>query len=389
MAQPEIDPALTPSSAPREPDSSSSPSRLRLPRLQEAGLVVVIVAICLLLTFVGGNITIRGHVVNNFFRPDNLLPNVLTPMSWMAIMAVGVTCVVVAGGIDISVGSIFGLSALSCAAVLQTMGENASAWKVLPVAILVPCGVGLICGLINGGLVVGLRMHPFIVTLATMSIFRGVALNSVKSGSLPTSGNVLPIAFTDNLLMYTMKYAPPGKLPVNLQPVPMLAMLIVAIVGAVYLGLTIMGRENYAVGGNEEAARFSGIPIGWVKLRVYAISGLCAGIAGMINCGYYGSAATNTGEGYELMVIAAVAVGGASLSGGRGTALGAVLGALIIQLIENGIFVLKQINLGLFQIQLSKEYSKIIVGIAILLAVTVDQLSEHFRRRRARGRGTV
>jgi ribose/xylose/arabinose/galactoside ABC-type transport system permease subunit len=163
----------------------------------------------------------------------------------------------------------------------------------------------------------------------------------------------------------------------------------VAIVGAIYLGLTIMGRENYAVGGNEEASRFSGIPIGRVKLRVYAISGLCAGIAGMVNCGYYGSAATNTGEGYELMVIAAVAVGGASLSGGRGTALGAVLGAMIIQLIDNGIFILKQINLGFMEISFSKEYSKIIIGIAIILAVTVDQLSEYFRRRRARGRGAA
>jgi len=357
--------------------------------MQEAGLVLVILALCLLLTFAGGNITIRGHVVNNFFRPDNLLTNVLTPMSWMAIMAVGVTCVVVAGGIDISVGSIFGLSALACAAVLQTLGENAPAWKVLPIAVIVPCGVGLICGLINGGLVVGLRMHPFIVTLATMSIFRGIALISVKSGSLPSAGGVLPVAFTDNLLMYTVRYAPVGKMPVNLQPVPMLAMLAVAIVGAVYLGLLIMGRENYAVGGNEEAARFSGIPIGRVKLRVYAISGLCAGIAGMVNCGYYGSAATNTGEGYELMVIAAVAVGGASLSGGRGTALGAVLGAMIIQLIDNGIFILKQINLGFMEISFSKEYSKIIIGIAILLAVTVDQLSEYFRRRRARGRGAA
>jgi ribose/xylose/arabinose/galactoside ABC-type transport system permease subunit len=105
----------------------------------------------------------------------------------------------------------------------------------------------------------------------------------------------------------------------------------------------------------------------------------------MVNCGYYGSAATNTGEGYELMVVAAAVVGGASLSGGRGTALGAMLGALVIQLIDNGIFILKKINLGLFELSLSKEYSKIIIGIAILVAVAVDQLSEHLRNRRLAG----
>ena len=105
----------------------------------------------------------------------------------------------------------------------------------------------------------------------------------------------------------------------------------------------------------------------------------------MVNCGFYGSAATNTGEGYELMVIAAAVVGGASLSGGRGTAFGAMLGALVIQLIDNGIFILKKLNLGLFELSLSKEYSKIIIGIAILVAVAVDQLSEHLRNRRLAG----
>jgi len=386
MARPSAELSTAQSEPSGNAQTAPRQKRFRLPRLQEAGLVLVIVALGLLLTFAGGNITIRGHLVNNFFRPDNLLTNVLTPMSWMAIMAVGVTTVIVAGGIDISVGSIFGLAALSCAAVLQHMDEAAPAWKVLPIAVLVPCGVGLICGLINGGLVVGLRMHPFIVTLSTMSIFRGIALVAVKSGSLPESGLALPTAFTNDFMMYSIRYAPVGKLPVNLQPAPTVAMLLVMVAGAIYLGLSIMGRENYAVGGNEEAARFSGIRVGMVKLRVYAISGLCAGIAAMVSCGYYGSAATNTGEGYELMVIAAAVVGGASLSGGRGTALGALLGAMVIQLIDNGIFILKQVNFGLFELSLRKEYSKIIIGIAIILAVSVDRLSEYLRNRRARGR---
>ena len=355
-----------------------------MPRLQEAGLIVVIILIGLLLTFAGGDITVRGQTVNNFFRLDNLLPNVFTPISWMAIMAVGVTFVIIAGGIDISVGSIFGLAALGCAAALQGMGEEAPAWKVLPVAVAVPLAIGLGCGLVNGALVVWLRMHPFIVTLATMSIFRGIALVSTKSGSLPSEG-YLPNAFTSDFMTWTVKYTRAGGPAINLQPVPMLIMFIVVIIAAVYLGLTVAGRENYAVGGNEEAARFSGLRVWWIKMRVYALSGLLAGLAGMVNCGFYGSAATNTGEGYELMVIAAAVVGGASLSGGRGTAFGAMLGALVIQLIDNGIFILKKLNLGLFELSLSKEYSKIIIGIAILVAVAVDQLSEHLRNRRLAG----
>jgi ribose/xylose/arabinose/galactoside ABC-type transport system permease subunit len=120
-----------------------------------------------------------------------------------------------------------------------------------------------------------------------------------------------------------------------------------------------------------------------VKLRTYALAGALAGVAGMVSCGFYQSANTATGEGYELTVIAAAVVGGASLLGGRGTALGAVLGALVIKLIENGIDILKTIDLGLFTIAVSKEYAKIVIGIAIIVAVALDRLSETLHERRA------
>lgn len=370
----------------------SDASRFRLPRLQEAGLIVVIILLGVLLALAGGNIEIRGQTVNNFFRPDNLLPNVFTPMSWMAIMALGVTCVIIAGGIDISVGSIFGLAALGCAAVLERIPEDASAWRVLPTAIAVPLGIGLACGLLNGALIVGLKIHPFIVTLGTMSILRGIALVSVKVGSIPSGDRSLPFAFTRDFMMWTITYQrgvelPPLQRPppVLLQPVPMIIMLICIVAGWVYLSLMVAGREDYAVGGNEEAARFSGLRVNLIKLRVYAISGLCAGIAGMVSCGYFGSAATNTGEGYELMVIAAAVVGGASLAGGRGSAVGAMLGALVIQLIDNGLFIIKKLHLGFVTLTVSKEYSKIIVGIAIILAVAVDRIGQHVQARRLRG----
>jgi len=343
------------------------------------GLIIVIILIMLLLTVASEPISLHGKTVNTFMRLDNILPNVATPMSWMAIMAIGMTFVIIAGGIDISVGSIFGLSALGAAAVLQYFPENASAWAVLPVAVAVPLAIGLVCGLINGALVTGLRIHPFIVTLGTMSIFRGIGLVSVATKSLPSWGRTLPTAFTSNFIAYELPWEPLKAM--KLQPVPMLIMLLVVAAGWLYLRYMPGGREVYAVGGNEEAARFSGIPVKRVKLRVFLMSGLAAGIAGMVSCGYYGSANTATGMGYELTVIAAAVVGGASLTGGRGSALGALLGALIIKLIENGIDILKEINFGLFSLPVSKEYSKIIIGIAIIVAVAVDRLSEYIRAR--------
>jgi ribose/xylose/arabinose/galactoside ABC-type transport system permease subunit len=158
----------------------------------------------------------------------------------------------------------------------------------------------------------------------------------------------------------------------GLQAMPLIIMLICVALGAFYLRLMVAGRENYAIGGNEEASKFSGLPVKWIKLRVYALAGLSGGIAGLVSLGRFGTASTSTGTGYELTVIAAAVVGGASLIGGRGTALGALLGTLVIAMIENGIYILK----------LEQEYRLIIIGIAIILAVALDRLSEQMRQRR-------
>jgi ribose/xylose/arabinose/galactoside ABC-type transport system permease subunit len=371
-----------------QPSLQPVPRRRSSPRFQEAGLLIVIGLLGLLLTLAAEPITVRGHTVSNFLRLDNLIPSIATPMSWMAIMAVGVTVVIVAGGIDISIGSIFGLSALGCAAVLQNFPETASAWVVLPVAALAPIGIGGLCGALNGMLVVGLRMHPFIVTLGTLSIFRGIALIAVATKSLPSGDKTLPLAFTQDLMSWQVVIERANAAPIMLQPVPMMVMLVCVAAGWVFLGHTVAGRRVYALGGNEEAARFSGLPIGRIKLGAYILSGLAAGVAGMVSTGYFGSANTATGEGYELTVIAAAVVGGASLNGGRGSALGALLGALIIKMIENGIYVLHKIALGPIILTLSKEYSKIIIGVAIIMAVAVDRVSEYVRSRRRVTAGT-
>jgi ribose/xylose/arabinose/galactoside ABC-type transport system permease subunit len=294
-------------------------------------------------------------------------------MSWMAIMALGATVVIVAGGIDISVGSVFGLAALATAAVLQRFEPGAPAWQTLPAALGVALLVGLLCGLLNGLLAVLLRVHPFIVTLGTLSIFRGIALVSVPEKTLPSIDAALPRSFTKEFAGWRLDLAISGGTFV--QPVPFLVMLWCALGMWWYLARAVGGREIYATGGNEEAARFAGLPVARIKVRVFALAGVLAGLAGCLSAGFYESANTATGEGYELPVIAAAVVGGASLSGGRGTAWGAILGTLIIKLIENGIDIVRTLDLGLFTLTMSKEYEKIVIGLAIVAAVAADRLA--------------
>lgn len=355
---------------------TSSPSVLaprgfKLPRIQEAGLLLVILILGLIFTVVGHFHGEPGKP-NPFLNVDNLVNFIATPMSIYAIMAVGQTVVIITGGIDISVGSIFVLAALGTAGVLQYMDQDAPWFKVVPLAIGISAGIGLACGLVNGILTTALRLHPFIVTLGTLSIFRGLAnVCNPTNKTLPAGDNVLPDCFSTDLFQrYFFKNLVGG---LGIQILPMLVMLIVVIIGGIYLSFLVAGRKVYAIGGNEEAARFSGLRVGRIKLSVYAISGLCAGLAGMVSLGRFGSVSTQDGTGYELTVIAAAVVGGASLTGGRGSALGALLGALIIRMIESGIY---------NPLHWNDQYSQIIIGSAIIVAVAIDRLSEHYRRQR-------
>ena len=338
--------------------------------MQELGLLIVILILGTILSVYGFSDAKHVGGTNTFLNAENLVGQLATYMAVYAIMAVGQTAVIITGGIDISVGSIYALSALGAAAVLQRINPEAPAWQVLPVAMLVGPGIGAICGLCNGILITTLRLHPFIVTLGTLSIFRGIANVATQGATLPFQGQAIPDAFTTNLVQRYF-FEPPDGLG-GVQLTPLFIMLAVAVVGWFYLWATVAGRETYAVGGNETAAKFSGINVGRVKRRVYLISGLTAGIAGTLALGYFGTANADYGRGYELTVIAAAVVGGASLTGGRGTALGAVLGALTIRLIENAIF----------KLHLNQQYSQIIVGASIILAVTIDRLSEYIRKRR-------
>jgi ribose/xylose/arabinose/galactoside ABC-type transport system permease subunit len=335
-------------------------AKRRLPRLQELGLVVVIALLVVGLTIATSGKSSRYG--NPFFNIDNLVDGVSRQMSVYAIMAVGMTCVIITGGIDISVGWMFGFTALAGASALERLPVNAPWYLVLPVAFFVPVLVGALWGTLNGSLVVLLRLHPFIVTLATMSILGGL-INLVFPSTVPNQGRDLPDAF-----VHVMNY----QFGTSVHWVPAIIMVVVMICGAIFLQMLVAGRETYAVGGNAEAARFSGIRVWWATLRVYIIMGICCGIAAIVHLGRWKSTSTDDGQGYELLVIASAVVGGASLTGGRGTALGALLGTLVITLIDNGINTL----------QWSTQYTKVIVGIAILVAVSIDRLSDYLARRR-------
>jgi ribose/xylose/arabinose/galactoside ABC-type transport system permease subunit len=215
------------------------------------------------------------------------------------------------------------LSGMLTAWVLQrTLPADASATVAIPLATIGAVGIGLACGLVNGLLVASLRMHPFIVTLGTLSIYRCLATAPFP---VKTIQSLAAVRGVFGIELFGMRV------------VPLAVMLLVVLFGWIYLHLSVRGRETYAVGGNEEAARFSGIDVGRTKVRVYAISGLLAGLAGLVSLGRFGTMSASSASGYELTVVAAAVVGGASLAGGRGTAVGALLGTLILAMIENGI----------------------------------------------------
>jgi len=301
---------------------------------------------------------LSGATVNNFLNSNTLI-QVATDASFFAIMAIGATIVIISGGIDLSVGSIYALAGVSMALALRGLGP-ASTFTMVVVGLISSVGIGLLCGLLNGLLVVGLRVHPFIITLGTMWILRGVAFVATKAVSI-----LVPLPLT------SVTKASLG-LHGGLYPVPMLVMIVLTILGWFYLTRTVMGRHIFAFGGNIEASRFAGLALGRIQLGVFAISGLTAGLAAFLGATFYGSASSGDGQGYELYVIASAVVGGASLIGGKGSAIGATLGALLIVLIRQSIRTL----------HFDQNYEWIVIGCAIIVAVVVDRWSAGVTARR-------
>lgn len=342
-------------------------------RAKETGLIAVILALGVLLAAFGGKVKVRdrdpgtGRVigereVNTFLQPANI-DSILKNSSWTAVMAVGVTVVIIAGGIDLSIGAIYCLAAVGGAMLLRWLGpgpdlSGASPGWAVPAGIALTLAVGTLCGVVNGLMVVVLKVHPFIITLGTMSIFRGIAFVVSGKQSVTDFPPALGGVFRHTVMDFTI--------------VPIATVVLVVLAGHLYLKHTVAGRHIYAVGGNEEASLFSGLRISRIKLSVFALTGLAGGVAAVIYLGTFGAADSSTGRGYELDVIAAAVVGGASLSGGHGTALGALLGAVVIQLIGNGIVIMG----------IESDYTVIIQGAVIIVAVVLDRLSATLSERR-------
>ncbi|MCC5823238.1 MAG: ABC transporter permease [Phycisphaerales bacterium] len=307
--------------------------------------------------------TLFGQRKTNAFLNRENLVLVAKDASFFAIMAVGMTAVIILAGIDLSVGSIYGLSAIVGAMAMSALPSDASWIVSVPVGVVVCVSVGALCGLANGSMTVGLRVHPFVITLGMMAALRGLTIVLPNTFFNTQSIGGFPASFTSGFFKAEI---------FGVQPVPVLVMLIVAVSGWFVLSRTVFGRRVFAIGGNETAARYAGIPVGKVKIIVYTAMGALAGLSACVYLGYLGAAETNAGQAYELQVIAATVIGGASLMGGRGTALGAVLGAIVIQLISNAMIILN----------VDPNYNQIVMGAAIIIAVVIDQTKQRLSARK-------
>jgi len=307
-------------------------SRSRSGWLERYGVGLALVALVL----------VASIGVPGFFSRGNLT-TVLLHVSVNGILAVGMTFVIVTAGIDLSVGSIVGLAGVLVAAtvtdagLLSALGPGGATAVAVAVGVAVGAGVGLV----NGAAVAYLGVNPFMVTLATMTMARGAArlfTGGVPIGFPPQSDPHfdLKVAGLDALHALGGGRLPVPGLPRGF-PVPALVMLALVALGGFVLARTRFGRHVYAVGGNEEASRLAGVPVRRVKLGVYAISGACAGLAAVLMVGQLRSGGPDAGLLYELNAIAAAVIGGASLFGGLGTAWGALVGALLIGVLNNSL----------------------------------------------------
>ncbi len=287
-----------------------------------------------------------------FLTPRNLL-NVVRQISVIGLLGIGVTMAIISTGIDLSLGSVLALSAVVAASLAQQPGWESAMYPTLAglpvlVPILAGLGVGLVAGFTNGFLIAQFRIAPFIATLGMMTVARGFAL--LYSDGRPIS------SLTDS---YTFI----GQGELWGIPLPILILALVAILASVLLNHTRFGRYIYAIGGNEQAARISGVKIYRVKIGIYTLSGLMAGLAGLVLSARISSGQPGLGVSYELDAIASAVIGGTSFSGGIGTVWGTLVGALIIGVLNNGLDLLN----------VSAYWQQIVKGAIIVLAIIIDE----------------
>lgn len=294
------------------------------------GAVVGLVALCI----------VFGIMTPSFFGGYNII-NIARQCSINLILAVGMTFIVLTGGIDLSVGGVYALVGTLVAGFIAG-GTN------IVLAILIGLVVGIACGLFNGVCVALAKIPPFITTMAMLSIARSLAL--IYSGGYPITGMPDEFAFI-------------GSGSVGFLPVPVIIAAVIVAIGAFVLKKTVLGKYIYAIGGNEDATRLSGINVKAWKIGTYGIHGLLTAIAGIVMTARMNSGQPGAGSGIELDIIAAVVIGGGSLSGGEGGIFGTLMGALVITVLNNGLTLL----------DVNSYWQGLIIGCVILIAVFLDK----------------
>lgn len=305
-----------------------------------AGLIILFVAFSL--------------ASSNFFTFNNIV-GILLATAVNGLLALGVTFIIITGGIDLSVGTVMTVSAVLVGVVITNMGLP------VPLGILAGLLTGALAGFINGLTIAKMRIPPFIATLGVMMIAKGLAL--VISGAKPIYFNDSP-GFREIAMGSVLGSIFPGFAIPN----AVLVLFIAALIAYLILSKTVLGRYCVALGSNEEATRLSGVNVDRWKMAIYALGGAFSGLGGVIMAARLNSAQPALGAGYELDAIAAVVIGGTSLSGGEGTILGTIIGAFIISVLTNGLRILS----------VPQEWQTVITGVIVILAVYADIL----RRRR-------
>ena len=308
---------------------AAAPPRLKAQRARQLGTFAGLLALCMVL----------WAATPHFLTVSNLL-NVLEQTSINAIVAVGMTFVIISGGIDLSVGSVLALSGIALASALEG-GVPA------PAAVGLALATGTACGLANGVLITSGRLPPFIATLGMMSVARGAALMLAEGRPISGFAEGFRALATGRMLIV---------------PAPVILTAVVYLIAHFVLTRTVFGRATYAIGGNEEAARLSGVHVRFHKTAVYGVAGLTSAVAAILLTARLNSAQPTAGTMYELDAIAATVIGGTSLLGGEGTLVGALIGALIMGVLRNGLNLLN----------VSSFFQQVVIGAVIIGAVLID-----------------
>lgn len=305
-----------------------------LSQVQEIGVLIGLLSLCAFFAF----------STPHFFTAFNLL-RVVRQISYIGIMAIGMVFVLSLGEVDLSIGSLYNLVQVITAYSMQEFHLNI--WP----AVLLGIGAGIFCGFLNGILSITLRIPMIIVTLGTMSIYRGIALVMCKGRAITN--------FPKENVFFNI-----GGGTISYIPMSVIVMVIMGIIFSVIYTRTTLGRHTCAIGSNKEAARVTGIRIFKTRLLVTMLMGFITAVSGLVGLAFLQTADPSIGQGYELLVIAAAIIGGTALSGGSGTIIGAILGAIIIGVIQNGLLLMG----------FTMYWSSIVTGIVIIIAVAINSL---------------